>query len=97
MRAAARAARDGAIIATPVHADYPDAQRVSWRPYNGKARGSRLIRMAPWFDDGSLSVHVSARYYWQDAANAQRKVAEGHTQGKIVLVVDDDLAATLEV
>jgi hypothetical protein len=40
---------------------------------------------------------VSARYYWQDAANAQRKVAEGHTRGKIVLVVDDDLAAELEV
>jgi NADPH:quinone reductase-like Zn-dependent oxidoreductase len=53
--------------------------------------------MAPWFDDGTLSVHVSARYYWQDAANAQRKVAEGHTRGKIVLVVDDDLAAELEV
>jgi NADPH:quinone reductase-like Zn-dependent oxidoreductase len=53
--------------------------------------------MAPWFDDGTLSVEVSARYYWQDAANAQRKVAEGHTRGKVVQVVDDDLAAELEV
>jgi NADPH:quinone reductase-like Zn-dependent oxidoreductase len=94
---AARAARDGAIIATPVRADYLDAQRIRWRQYNGRPRGSRLVRMAPWFDDGTLSVHVSARYYWQDAANAQRKVAEGHTRGKIVLVVDDDLAAELEV
>ena len=94
---AASAARDGAVIATPVHTEYPDAQRVHWRPYNGRPRGSRLIRMAPWFDDGTLSVEVSGRYYWQDAAQAQRKVAEGHTRGKIVLIVDDDLAAGLEV
>ena len=94
---AARAARDGATIATPVHADYPDAERVSWRSYNGKPRGSRLIRMAPWFDNGTLSVHLSGRYFWQDAARAQRRVSEGHTRGKIVLVVDEDLAAQLEV
>ncbi len=94
---AARAAGDGAVIATPVHAEYPDAQRVRWRPYNGQPRGSRLIRMAPWFDDGTLSVEVPARYYWQDAAQAQEKVAQGHTRGKIVLIVDDDLAAGLEV
>jgi NADPH:quinone reductase-like Zn-dependent oxidoreductase len=94
---AARAARDGATIATPVHADHPDAQRVTWRSYNGRPRGSRLIRMAPWFDDGTLSVHVSGRYFWRDAARAQRKVSEGHTRGKIVLIADEDLAAQLEV
>jgi NADPH:quinone reductase-like Zn-dependent oxidoreductase len=94
---AARAARDGATIATPVHADYPDAQRVIWRSYNGKPLGSRLIRMAPWFDSGTLSVHVSSRYFWRNAARAQRKVSEGHTRGKIVLIVDEDLAAQLEV
>jgi NADPH:quinone reductase-like Zn-dependent oxidoreductase len=53
---AARAARDGAVIATPVGGDDPDAERVTWRHYNGQPRGSRLIRMAPWFDDGTLSV-----------------------------------------
>ena len=53
--------------------------------------------MAPWFDDGTLSVEVSARYYWQDAAKAHQKVAQGHTRGKVVLIVDDDLAAGLEV
>ncbi len=94
---AARAARDGAIIATPVHVDYPDAHRVTWRPYDGRPRGSRLIRMAPWFDDGTLSVEVSGRYYWKDAASAQRKISEGHTRGKVVLIVDDDLSAELEV
>jgi NADPH:quinone reductase-like Zn-dependent oxidoreductase len=94
---AARAARDGALIATPVRASYADAQRVHWEYYNGEPRGSRLIRMAPWFTDGSLSVTVQARYYWRDAAQAHRVAAEGHTRGKLVLVVDDDLAATLEI
>ena len=94
---AARAAGDGATIATPVHADYPDAQRVSWRPYNGQPRGSQLIRMAPWFDDGLMSVTVEARYYYENAVQAHRRVEEGHTRGKLVLIVDDDLATEWEV
>ena len=94
---AALAARDGALIATPVNGDYPDANRVTWRHYNGKPRGSRLIRMAPWFDDGTLSVEVSRQYSWQDAAQAHREVAKGHTRGKTGLIVDDNLAAALEV
>ena len=51
----------------------------------------------PWFDDGSLSVTLQARYYWSDAAQAHREVERGHTQGKIALIVDDDLAASLGV
>jgi NADPH:quinone reductase-like Zn-dependent oxidoreductase len=97
LEGAARAARDGAMIATPVHAEYPDPQRVSWRSYNGEPSGSRLIRMAPWFDDGLLSVQVSGRYHYEDAATAHRRVEEGHTQGKLVLIVDDDLARQWEV
>ena len=94
---AAQAARDGALIATPVHAEFPDEQRIRWRRYDGQPRGSRLIRMAPWFDDGSLTVTVQARYYWHNAAEAHRVVERGHTQGKLALVVDDDLAAELEI
>jgi NADPH:quinone reductase-like Zn-dependent oxidoreductase len=94
---AARAARDGALIATPVYADLPGGQRVRWQRYDGQPRGSRLIRMAPWFDDGSLSVTVQGRYFWHDAAQAHRAVEHGHTQGKIVLIVDEDLAAAMEV
>src|SRR5436305_333112 len=94
---AARAARAGALIATPVHAELPGAERVGWQRYDGQPRGSRLIRMAPWFDDGSLSVTVQARYYWHNAAQAHRVMEEGHTRGKLVLIVDDDLAASLEV
>jgi NADPH:quinone reductase-like Zn-dependent oxidoreductase len=90
---AAHAARDGALIATPVRAELPGAQRVRWQHYNGQPRGSRLIRMAPWLDDGSLSVTIQARYHWHDVAQAHRVAETGHTQGKLVLIVDDDLAA----
>ena len=93
---AARAARDGAVIATPVHRDaYPEANRVRWQSYNGQPRGSDLIRMAPWFDDGSLGVDIARRYYWQDVAAAHREIEKGHTRGKLVLIVDDDLAAQM--
>jgi NADPH:quinone reductase-like Zn-dependent oxidoreductase len=94
---AARAARDGAVVATPVHAEPPGGQRIRWQQYDGEPRGSRLIRMAPWFGDGSLSVTVQARYYWDDAAQAHQVAELGHTRGKLVLIVDEDLAAALEV
>jgi NADPH:quinone reductase-like Zn-dependent oxidoreductase len=94
---AARAARDGALIATPVHAELADGQRVRWRQYHGEPRGSLLIKLAPWFDDGSLTVTVQERFYWQNAAEAHRVVERGHDQGKLALVVDDDLAAALEI
>jgi NADPH:quinone reductase-like Zn-dependent oxidoreductase len=86
------------MIATPVRqAAYPDADRVRWQPYNGQQRGSDLIRMAPWFDDGLLDVHITRRYYWQDAAAAHREIEKGHARGKLVLIVDEDLAATMEL
>jgi NADPH:quinone reductase len=93
---AARAARDGATIATPVRAGLPDAYRVDWQLYEGRSSGSRLIRMAPRFNEGTLTVHVPAMYYWQDAAPAHRAVERG-LAGEVVLIVDDDLAAALEV
>ena len=97
LEGAARAARDGASIATPVHAEYPEAERVHWQSYDGQPSGSRLIRMAPWFDGGLLSVQVAGRYYYEDAAKAHRQVEQGHTRGKLVLIVDDDLAREWEV
>ena len=42
--------------------------------------------------------HAAARrYFWQDAAQAHRVAEEGHTRGKLVLIVDEDLAAAIEV
>ena len=90
---AAAAARDGATIATPVGADgLPDSDRVRWRRYNGAPRGSDLNAMAPWFDDGSVAVEVSRSFFWTDAAAAHREIEHGHTRGKLVLIVDEDIA-----
>jgi NADPH:quinone reductase-like Zn-dependent oxidoreductase len=91
---AAEAAGDGARIATPIVADdYPDADRVHWHHYNGQRSGSRLIKMGPWFDDGTLQVHIVRRYYLADAPAAHATVEQGHTRGKVLLIVDEDLAA----
>jgi NADPH:quinone reductase len=97
LEGAALAAADGALIATPVHAQLPDDGRVRWEQFDGRPRGSRLVKMAPWFDDGSLTVTLQARYFWHDAAKAHESIERGHTRGKLVLVVDEDLAATMEV
>jgi NADPH:quinone reductase len=95
---AASAAGDNALLATPVYADaYPDSHRVRWQQYNGEPRGSNLIRMGPWFDDGSLEVHISRRFFLADAAEAHREVEKGHTRGKLGLIIDEDLAAQLQV
>lgn len=90
---AAHAARDGAVIATPVRGDQPDGDRVHWITYDGQSRGSGLIALGPWFDEGTLSVHVARKFFWKDAAAAHRQIEDGHTPGKMVLVVDEDLAA----
>lgn len=97
LQGAARAAREGATIATPVHAQLPPAGHVQWRAYDGQPSGSRLIRMAPWFDEGTLAVHVEAKYFLADAPEAHRMAEHGHSRGRIVLIVDEDLAAELEV
>jgi NADPH:quinone reductase-like Zn-dependent oxidoreductase len=91
---AAKAARDGAVIATPTGAaPFPEADRVQWQRYDGKPSGSNLIRMAPWFDDGLLEIHVTRRFFWDEAAAAQGESEKGHVRGKILLVVDEDAAA----
>ena len=78
-------------------APLPAGLPISWRPYNGQPRGSQLIRMAPWFDDGLMSVNVEARYHYENAAQAHRRVEQKHTRGKLILIVGDDLASEWEV
>jgi NADPH:quinone reductase-like Zn-dependent oxidoreductase len=91
---AAKAARDNAVVATPVITDnLPAADRVDWRRYDGQPSGTSLIRMAPWFDDGSLAVHIARRFFFTDAVAAHREVEDGHIRGKLLLVVDEDRAA----
>ena len=50
--------------------------------------------MAPWFDDGSLTVTVQSLVLLAQRGASAPEVAErGHTQGKLALVVDVDVAA----
>jgi Zinc-binding dehydrogenase len=96
-RSRRHAGKTSLIYSRLLKAELPEAGRVCWETYECRPSGSRLIRMAPRFDDGSLSVHVSAMYYWQDTAQAHRAVEQDDIPGEVVLIVDDDLAATLEV
>lgn len=39
----------------------------------------------------------TAMYHWEDAAQAHRTVERSDIPGEVALVVDDELAATLEI
>jgi NADPH2:quinone reductase len=51
-------------------------------------QGEILRRCGEWFDDGRLKVHVSETFPLGRAADAHRRIEEGHTQGKLVLQID---------
>jgi NADPH:quinone reductase len=46
-----------------------------------------LQQCAEWFDQESLKIHLSDQIPLAEAAEAHKKIEEGHTQGKIVLTV----------
>jgi NADPH2:quinone reductase len=51
-------------------------------------QGEILRRCAEWFDEGKLRVHVSETFPLEGAADAHRRIEEGHTRGKLVLEID---------
>ncbi len=54
-----------------------------------KPDGAALAELRAWVDAGRLKTNVQATYPLSQAAQAQRVLAEGHVQGKLVLVVSD--------
>ncbi len=46
-----------------------------------------LLQLVEYVEEGKLTVHVSARFPLQEAAEAQRLIDARHTRGKIVLEV----------
>jgi NADPH2:quinone reductase len=48
-----------------------------------------LKRCSGWFDTGKLQIHISHKIPLEEAARAHRLIEQGHTQGKIVLVIED--------
>jgi NADPH2:quinone reductase len=51
-------------------------------------QGEILRRCADWFDEGKLRIHVSQTFPLEGAADAHRRIEEGHAQGKLVLEID---------
>lgn len=51
-------------------------------------QGEILRRGGDWFDSGKLRVQVAETFPLEQAAEAHRRLEEGHTQGKLVLVMD---------
>jgi len=48
-----------------------------------------LRRCAGWVDTGKLKIHVSRKFPLEKAADAHRLIEQGHTQGKIVLEIEN--------
>ena len=66
------------LMLTPMLRNLPEA-RVH--------QGEILRRCAEWIDRGELVIHVSETFPLAQAAAAHRRIEEGHTQGKLVLVI----------
>ena len=52
-----------------------------------KLDGDDMSRLIDLVEDGSVTVHIDRMFPLEDAAQAQRLLAEGHTKGKIVLAI----------
>jgi NADPH:quinone reductase-like Zn-dependent oxidoreductase len=50
-----------------------------------RPNAEQLARLAAWYDDGRLRVHLHRTYPLAEAAAAQDLVREGHVRGKVVL------------
>ncbi|HDP89175.1 MAG TPA: alcohol dehydrogenase, partial [Thioalkalivibrio sp.] len=65
------------LMLTPMLRDLPAARA---------RQGEILDRCAALIDEGTLRLRVQDRYPLAEAAAAHRRLAEGHMQGKLVLL-----------
>jgi len=66
------------LMLTPMLRDLPEAR---------EHQGEILGRCADWIDADKLRIHVSETFPLAQAADAHRRIEEGHTRGKLVLTV----------
>ena len=64
------------LMLTPMLRDLPGER---------EAQGQILRRCADWIDDGKLRIEVAETFPLAHAADAHRRIEEGHTRGKLVL------------
>ncbi len=50
--------------------------------------GAELAEIADLIDAGKVTPKVAQTFMLEDAASAHRLIEEGHTQGKVVLIVE---------
>jgi NADPH:quinone reductase-like Zn-dependent oxidoreductase len=76
----------------PTHAADAEAVGVRAVPFRLTPNGDTLAGIGTLIDDGEVRVHISQVFPLADAAEAHRSLETGHTRGKIVLIVDPELA-----
>lgn len=67
------------LMLTPMLRDLPQAR---------EHQGEILRRCTDWIDDGKLRLQVAETFPLAQAADAHRRIEEGHTIGKLVLTMD---------
>jgi NADPH:quinone reductase-like Zn-dependent oxidoreductase len=76
----------------PSHAADAEATGVRALPFRLTPNGKTLATVGRPIDAGEVQVHVSQAFPLDDASEAHRSLEAGHTRGKIVLIVDPELA-----
>jgi len=76
----------------PSHAVDAEAAGVRAVPFTLTPSGETLARIGALIDAGDLRVQVSQVFPLAEVADAHRSLETGHTRGKIVLIVDPELA-----
>jgi NADPH2:quinone reductase len=67
------------LMLTPMLRDLPRAR---------ERQGEILCRCADWIDGEKLRIEVAETFPLERAADAHRRIEEGHTRGKLVLTMD---------
>jgi len=76
----------------PTHAADAEAAGVRAVPFRLTPNGETLATIGRLIEAGEVLVHISQTFPLDAAAEAHRSLETGHTRGKIVLIVDPELA-----
>jgi NADPH:quinone reductase-like Zn-dependent oxidoreductase len=82
--------RGGTLVSTLTDPSQDKAREFGVRAlrYTVEADGNELAEIAGLVEAGKIKVHISKTYPLQDASQALATVEQGHSVGKVVLVVD---------
>jgi NADPH:quinone reductase-like Zn-dependent oxidoreductase len=82
--------KGGILVSTldPPSQEEASAHGVRATRYTAEASASELAEIAALIDTGKVKPVVSRTFALSDAASAMQIVEQGHTQGKVVLIVD---------